>query len=94
MGRQSVAAVLACALYFRAHSSDLGGAYLRKPKTAEFEFESDAPKVRFDASQAVSLYSSVTFCTHFVTVETVFTGCYKPVGLDVMIQSVTTRMFF
>ena len=68
---QCVIAVLTGALYLREYSSDLGGAYLRKAKTAEYEFESDAPEVRFDTSQAGSQYISVTFEHHFVTVWTV-----------------------
>ena len=65
---QCVVAVLEGALDFREHSSDLGGACLCKRKTAEYEFGSNAPVVRFDTSQAGSRYFCVTLCTHFVTV--------------------------
>jgi len=71
MDWQCVVAVLEGALYFREHSSDLGGAYLWKAKTAEYEFGSDAPVVRFDTSQTGSLYLCVTFGHHFVIVGTV-----------------------
>jgi hypothetical protein len=52
----------------REYSFDLGGAYLCKAKTAEYEFESDAPEVRFDTSQTLFQYFFVTFERHFVTV--------------------------
>jgi hypothetical protein len=68
---QSLVAVLAGALYFREYSSDLGGAYLCKAKTAEYEFGSDAPEVRFDTSQVDSQYLCVTFGTYFVMVWSV-----------------------
>ena len=45
---QCVVAVLKELFYFRAHSSYLGGAYIYKSKTAEYESKSDAQKVRFD----------------------------------------------
>ena len=67
---QSVVAVLAGALYFREYSSYLSGASLCKAKTAEFEFGSDAPEVRFDTSQADFQYLCVTFRTYFVIVRT------------------------
>ena len=48
------------------HSSDLGGAYLCKSKTAENEFKSNAPEVRFDTFQALTQYfscdDSASFC--------------------------------
>ena len=55
-------------LTFAEHSSYLRGAYLCKAKTAEYEFESDAPEVRFDTSQTLFQYFFVTFERHFVTV--------------------------
>jgi len=55
----------------REYSFDLGGAYLCKAKTAEYEFESDAPEVRFDTFQAQSQYFCVTFEHHFVMVGAV-----------------------
>ena len=68
MDWQCVVAILEGALCFREHSSDLGGAYLWKTKTAEYEFGSNTPEVRFDTSQAGFRYFYVTFLTHFVTV--------------------------
>ena len=68
---QNLVAVLAGALYFREYSSDLSGAYLCKAKTAEYEFGSDAPEVRFDTSQADFQYLCVTFGTYFVKVWSV-----------------------
>jgi len=55
-------------LTFAEHIFYLSGAYLCKAKTAEYEFESDAPEVRFDTSQTLSQYFFVTFERHFVTV--------------------------
>ena len=94
MDWQCVVAILAGALDFREHCSWLGGAYLCKSKTAEYEFESDAPEVRFDTSQAGFRYFCVTFCTHFVTVWTVAMQCYKPIDQLVIIPSVTTWVVF
>ena len=71
MDWQCVVAILEGALYFREYCSDLGGAYLWKAKTAESEFGSNAPEVRFDTSQADFRYFCVTFCTYFVIVRTV-----------------------
>ncbi|MBP7105507.1 MAG: hypothetical protein KBA83_10315 [Fermentimonas sp.] len=68
MDCQCIVAILEGALCFREHSSDLGGAYLWKTKTAEYEFGSNTPEVRFDTSQAGFRYFYVTFRTHFVTV--------------------------
>jgi len=64
MERQS----LRTAPYFTEHCSYLGGAYLCKAKTAEFELESYVLQVRFDADQALSEYLFVTFERYFVTV--------------------------
>ena len=89
-----VVAILEGALYFREHCSWLGGAYLCKAKTAEYEFGSDAPEVRFDTSQAGFRYFCVTFCTHFVTVLTVAMQCYKPIDQLVIAPSVTTWVVF
>ena len=55
-------------LTFAEHIFYLSGAYLCKAKTAEYEFESDAPEVRFDTSQTLFQYFFVTFERHFVTV--------------------------
>ena len=55
-------------LTFAEHIFYLSGAYLRNAKTAEYEFESDAPEVRFDTSQTLFQYFFVTFERHFVTV--------------------------
>ena len=94
MDWQCVVAILEGALCFREHSSDLGGAYLWKAKTAESEFGSNAPEVCFDASLAGFRYFCVTFGTHFVTVWTVAMQCYKPIDQLVIIPSVTTWVVF
>ena len=60
--------LLSIALTWAEHIFYFSGAYLRKAKTAEYEFESDALKVRFDTFQALSQYFFVTFERHFVTV--------------------------
>ena len=94
MDWQCVVAILEGALDFREHSSDLGGAYLCKRKTAEYEFESNAPEVRFDTSQAGFRYFCVTFGTHFVTVWTVVTYNKNTVGQEVRPSCVTTGVDF
>ena len=94
MDWQCVVAILEGALYFREHNSDLGGAYLCKAKTAEYEFGSNAPEVRFDTSQTYSQYFCVTLGPHFVTVWTVAMQCYKPIDQLVIIPSVTTWVVF
>ena len=94
MDWQCVVAILEGALDFREHSSDLGGAYLCKRKTAEYEFESNAPEVRFDTSQAGFRYFCVTFGTHFVTVWTAFTYNKNTVGQTVRPSCVTTGVDF
>ena len=90
MDWQCVVAIFEGALYFREHSSDLGGAYLCRAKTAEYEFGSNAPEVLFDTSQAGFRYFCVTFCTHFVTVRTISMKCYKSIDQLVITPSVTT----
>ena len=94
MDWQCIIAILEGALYFREHCSRLGGAYLWKAKTAESEFGSNAPEVRFDASLASFRYPCVTFGTHFVTVWTVVMQCYNTIGQLVIIPSVMTGMVF
>ena len=94
MNWQCVVAILEGALCFREHSSDLGGAYLWKAKTAESEFGSNAPEVCFDTSRAGFQYFYVTFCTHFVTVRTIAMQCYKSIDQLVIIPSVTTWVVF
>jgi hypothetical protein len=94
VGWQCVVAVLEGALYLREYSSDLGGAYLCKTKTAEYEFGSNTPEVYFDTSQAGSQYLRVTFWHHFVTVWTVVILHYNPVDQFVRIPSVMTRVVF
>ena len=86
--------ILGGALYFREHSSGLSGTYLCKAKTAEYEFGSDAPEVRFDTSQAGSLYYCVTFSTHFVTVCPVHIYNRSTLGQVVRPSSVTTEVIF
>ena len=85
---------LRIALTWAEHVFYLSGGYLCKSKTAEYEFESDAPEVRFDTSQADSQYFCVTFCAHFVTVWTVVMQCYNTIGQLVIIPSVMTGMVF
>jgi len=86
--------VLGGALHFREHNSGLSGTYLCKAKTAEYEFGSDAPEVRFDTSQAGSLYYCVTFSTHFVTVWPVHIYNRSTLGQVVTPSSVTTEVIF
>ena len=68
--RQRVVVVLEGALYFRAHSSYLSGAYLYKSKTAENEFKSNALEVHLDTFQTLTHCFCVTLVHHFVTVWT------------------------
>ena len=92
MNWQCVVAILEGALDFREHSSGLSGAYLCKSKTAESEFWSDAPEVRFDTSQTGFRYFAVTFGTHFVTVRSVVARNRATVDQVVRPSSVTTEV--
>ena len=100
---QRVVVVLEGALYFRAHSSYLSGAYLYKSKTAENEFKSNALEVHLDTFQTLTHCFCVTLVHHFVTVWTVVNSdennvyqCFTPlfVTIEVLFQKVVFSHFW
>ena len=92
--RQRVVVVLEGALYFRAHSSYLSGAYLYKSKTAENEFKSDAQKVHLDTFQTLTHCFCVTLVHHFVTVWTSVNSDENTVYQWFTLLFVTTEVAF